>query len=206
MNYLKIIQETSRLSGLQGIIASVNGLVGEQADAKAFADDAYEEIQLFRDEWKFMKGTESVNLSDSLNTHSNSEVIKWLYILYDHRKLRFVDYETYLQQDWASSPSQPTMYTIVPETNQVITNDLDQQYTLSFRYIRDLHVMENQSDIPIIPLEYHRMIPYKAASNLAYQFGNDERGASSLLMFDKFMTKLLRNQNPSKMIKRKPFA
>ena len=206
MNYLRIMQLTDMACGLQGDIDTVNNLKDIQVNIAEFVNLAYYDIQVMSDEWKFMQRTLVTSVSQIDPTILNASVGKWGKVYYSNREVRFVPYDEYLTSDWTVASSTPKMYTIVPETNQMVFNNLDNSYAIKARYVIAPDVLEADSDVPVLPLRFHNILVYKAASDFGSWLGNSEIEDRNMTKYDTLLLQLKRSEIPSKMVNTVPMA
>ena len=206
MNYLRIMQLTDMACGLQGDIDTVNNLKDIQVNIAEFVNLAYYDIQVMRDDWKFMQRTLVTSVSQIDPTVLNASVGKWGKVYYSNREVRFVPYDEYLTSDWTVDSSTPKMYTIVPETNQMVFNNLDNSYAIKARYVIAPDALEADSDVPVLPLRFHNILVYKAASDFGSWLGNSEIEDRNMTKYDTLLLQLKRSEIPSKMVNIVPMA
>jgi len=205
MTLLDIIKLTNTLCGLQGDVDTVASLKDVQVDMLNFVKRSNINIQIKSDEWKFMNSTTTVSLNTVTNTVPSTGVAKWKKVIYAQAELMFVPYDDYLFQDW-SAPNVPQRYTVVPETNELILNKLDNTYTILLRYVRDPFELVNDNDVPILPKRFHGIIAYKAAADFGSWLGNAEIEDKNLTEYDTMMLQMQRSEIPSKQANVTPMA
>jgi hypothetical protein len=206
MHYLRIMQLTNMACGLQGDIDTVNNLKDIQISIAEFVNLAYYDIQVMRDDWKFMQGTLDTHITPASYTITNADVGRWNKLYYSNKEVRRYDYEGYLNSDWTSAPGPPRMYTIIPETNGVVFNTPDQPYAIRARYVRVPLTLSNDSDIPIIPVRFHTVLVYKAAADFGSWLGNPEIEDRNMTKYDTLLLQLKRSEIPSKTVNIVPMA
>lgn len=205
MNLLEIAQLTNTLCGLQGNIDTISNLKEMQADLVRFIRQANLNIQLHRKDWKFMTGTMQVALTALVNTVDNDNVSEWKRVIHGKTDLRFVDYETYLTSDW-SEPRPPAQYTVVPETNQLLVNTLDNTYTFTVRYIKVPKDLLLNTDVPLLPVRFHSLIAYSAAASFGSWLGSPEIEDKNLTMADTLTGYMMQSEVPARTLKFNPLA
>lgn len=206
MHYLRIMQLTNTACGLQGDIDTVNNLKDIQRNIAEFVNLAYYDIQVMRDDWKFMQRTLVKSVSQTDATILNANAGKWVKLYYNNREVRFVPYDEYLTSDWTVTSGPPKMYTVVPETNQVIFNNLDNTYPIKARYVTVPNVLRVDSDVPILPVRFHNILVYKAASDFGSWLGNPEIEDRNMTKYDTLLLQLKRSEIPSKTVNIVPMA
>ena len=206
MHYLRIMQLTNMACGLQGDIDTVNNLKDIQVNIAEFVNLAYYDIQVMRDDWKFMQRTLDTHITPASYTITNADVGRWNKLYYSNKEVRRCDYEGYLNSDWTSTPGPPRMCTIIPETNEVVFNTPNQPYAIRARYVRVPLILSNDSDIPIIPVRFHTVLVYKAAADFGSWLGNPEIEDRNMTKYDTLLLQLKRSEIPSKMVNIVPMA
>lgn len=205
MNLLEIMRLANTLSGLQGEIDTVANLKDIQVDLYQFVRQSNIGIQLKRKDWKFMNGTIVGSLTTLVNTVSNPLVAQWNKVIYNKSVLRYVPYDDYLLQDW-TPPSEPKMYTIVPETNSLLFNTLNGSYSVTIRYYKAPVDITDDFDVSIIPVMWHGLIAYKAAADFGSWLGNPEIEDKNLTEYDLQMMQMMRNEVPARTANITPLA
>ena len=150
MNRLAIARLINTLAGTQGTVDTTEGQSGYQATLVTFLDQAYNDIQVFRDNWLFMRQSVSVPLNVSLATYSNDDIADVTRVYYNKRELRYVYYDKWVLQDHATG--EPREYTVNPATNELTFNPSDATYLVTLDYQRVPDIMTTNSAIPILPL------------------------------------------------------
>lgn len=207
MNYLDLCKKTQVLSGLQGQIESVTGLTGELYKMVQYVDMAYIQIQTMRKDWKFRQGEFDAALTTTDSTIDGTLAAEWISLVYDNRYLRKYDYDAWLVLD--ENANSPLNWTVVPETNQIIVNDLQEDATVLVRYIKQLDEFSTSVSVPILPLQYHMIIAYMAARDFTMYLGDRGMEDKNALLADIMMGQLMRSQvmkvriQPKRFITRK---
>lgn len=204
MTLLDILREVSAACGLQGDIDTVSNLKDIQDNIYMFTRMAYQFIQLMSDDWKFMNKTAKTNLTTGVTTISGTGIAKWKWVRFLGRDLKYVPYEDYVDQDW-TTPRPPSVYTI-DESNNIILNELDKLYQVTYKYVRTPHDILSDSDVPIIPARFHRLIVHKAAADFGSWLGNSEIEDKNLTQYDWLLLVMRRSEIPEKHIKYQPIA
>lgn len=208
MNFLEIAKSVNLSAGLQGDINSVTNNTGIQKTLVDTINKAYSEIQLLREDWAFRRidGTFSWNVGSTIYTNSN--ISKYTLIYYEHKELKYIEYEEWLLSEnyKTSSVLYPWCFTLNPETNGIIINDVDGPYTINYRGIRATHILSANSDIPLIPENFHTIIVYKAAMNLGLHLGNSEIFNKNANAYDILIGALMRSQLLPKRIRQRPIV
>lgn len=205
MNRLTIAQTVNTLAGTQGTVDSTTSPVGYQSVLINMVDRAYNDIQIMRKDWKFMRGTVNILVNETDSSYSNpSEIAEVERVIYDKDPLRFIHYDTAILRDY--TPGKPTYYTVNPLDNTITINDLDTSYTCTVQYYRTPDVMTANTSIPIIPAQYHSVIVYKTLIDLGAYLGNYDLITNYGNKYSIEIGHLMRSQLPKKVLKPRPLV
>lgn len=215
MNFLTIARRVSDIVGFQGTVSSTSA-TGYQATLIQAVKDTYEDIQRYRSDWDFRKRhktlsinstTESYTLATLWGLGNTVDLDTWQYINYNYSRLPQYTYDSYIIKDLSTYNSQePVGYAIEPYTQSLLTFPVDQTYTLDGHYIRTIHELSGNSDIPIIPERHHMLIVYGAVMKLSTFVGNDTLFDTYNVSYSQEMGQLLREENPAKSVRKRPIA
>lgn len=214
MNYLEIARRVNDTTGFQGQINTVVAS-GYQATLTSAIKDTFEDIQRYRPDWNWMKKYRQVNVSNLASSYTLEELwagdevdlAEWLYLNYDYKRLRQIHPEDYELIDFtAASYREPKLYTIDPATKDLRISPVDQVYTLDLHYIRTLQELVNNTDTPILPARHHALIVYGAITKLSTFIGNGTLYDTYSMKYAEGMGQLMREENPAKVIRKRPIA
>lgn len=214
MNYLEICRRTNDIVGFQSDVASVD-TTGYQATLTAAVKDAYEDIQRYRPDWNFMKAKRSINVSNLATEYSletlwagdTVDLAEWQYINYDYRRLGFIHYDTFVLTDFSGyNNKEPRGWSVVPATKDLLITPVDQVYTLEAHYIRTLHELSGNNSVPILPKRFHQLIVYSAIMKLSTFVGNLTLYDTYSMKTSMLMGQLMREENPAKVVRKRPLA
>lgn len=209
MNFLEIAKKTNIFSGLQGEIDSVTYATGLQKTLVEFVNAAYLDIQLLRDNWKWMQSYTSSFQWGSASTSTINTGVNTYNSVYntDGSELVFVDYYSWLTSTITRTPSiKPSFYTIVPETNAIIVSPVIDTVTVYYAAVINPETLSENTQVPKLPERYHYIIVYKAAMDMGAILGNAEVQASNAARYDMLLSQLLRNQNTQLTVKQRPLV
>jgi len=205
MNFLDICKKVNQLGQLQGSLSSVSA-TGYQGELVEVVRKSFLDIQLYRKDWNFLK--QSITFSTVEDEYSNSDVAEWKkdMILYGHRPLQVLDFDTYSKIDLSQeTPGIPAYVTIRPNDKALLFNPLDAEYSITAHYYRKPQELVNNTDIPILPSEHHYLIVYAALSNLTSYISSDIYQVS-LNNYNIGMGQLMRKELPGKSVRMRPLA
>lgn len=206
--FLAICQEVSDIVGLQGTIQSVSTVSGYQSTLVQYVKNAYEDIQSYRDEWRFLRTFVNINLTAGDTSYTPiSNIEKWdmTHIYYDNSPLTIVSYDYYIESEQlTASQSSPSLVAQDYSNKNLHFNPADSSYTITAYYWSIPETLSNNTDIPSIPVEYHKLIIYRAATDFAAFIGNGNLYQAYNAKASTLTGKLLRNYNPGKRILPRP--
>lgn len=202
MIYLEIAEETRKLSGLQGKIESVKNVTGIYDTLLTIINAEYNSIQVSKDSWSWMFLNGQIPLSEFVNTYENNAIETYHYIRYNYSDLKYIEYTSWIPV----TGTKPDVFTIVPETNQLIFNTVDSSYVLDFRGKRNIDTLSDNQQEPIIPVSYQRVLVYKAAASMSAILGNGDLVNKNLTDYDVMYGQLCRATNLPKQIKQYPLV
>ena len=214
MNFLELCQKVNTFGAFQGTITSVNasGYQGTLVDA---VRKSWIEIQDERADWKFLRRSEDISVSDATNIYTPTTIFgdtdtlgTWetKRVLYDYAPLRYIKYDDFILVDPSGSASKPTYFTVRPEDDALLLNTLDNSYTVTAHYYRAPQILVNNTDEPIIPKKHHWIIVYAACIELSTIVSNLELYQRASLLYSKAMGQLMREQVRAKQVKPRPVA
>ncbi len=196
MNKLEIARLINTLAGTQGTIDTTEGTSGYQVALVGFLDQAYSDIQLYRNNWKFMRRTAEIPLNrvDPLYTYSNDDIDTVSRIYLNYRVLKYIDYDLWVLKE--HQEAQPTEYTVNSFTDEIEFNPLDSTYIVTMDYQKVPDVLSSNSAVPILPTRFHSLIAYKALTGLGSYLGNPDLITKYTLKYSMELGSLMRSQVP----------
>lgn len=216
MNYLQIVRATREIVGMQGSgPASTVGATGVDAVLASMVRTAYIDIQSLRDEFDFLSKKMTFNTIASVDEYTADDIFatstldlakydKDSFYLTDSsgvkRKLTYLDREVLEQRYLNNSDEQlPTYFTIDHADNTLILKPIsDRAYTVNFRYWREPEILSEDSQVPILPVQFHQLIVYKAVEKMAVymnaQSSYGEYNYEAKVMIGQLMRKSIRKK------------
>ena len=217
MNYLAICQRVNDVVGFQGQVSSVS-TDGYQAVLTSAVKDAYEDIQRYRKDWDWLRGTKVVNVASGTEEYTlaalwgsgTPDLAEYKYITYtdSQGKVHILLHYSYDSVQLLDTPnaSEPRWYTTDPVTNALIVNPLDGNYSLKIYYTKTLHQLTANTSTPLIPDRHHQLIVYGAIMKLSTYVGNPTLYDTYALKYAEELGQLMRERNPVKTIRKRPIA
>lgn len=206
MNALQIAQEINTAVGLQGSIDTIISQTGVRKTIVEFMNSAYRDIQMLRTDWAWLKTGGTFSWYPAATSVVNSGVRLYNNVWYDQTPLIFVSYEDWLLNSPYTGSLTPYIFTIIPETNGIVINTVDDYYTINYRGTRKPEELTTNTQIPLLPVEHHFCIVYKAAYEVALYLGNSEFFTLNQSRYNFALNSLLREQNIPKRIKQRPLV
>jgi len=222
MNFLEITKSVRILSGAQGVgPLTVTGVTGYEATLVAFVKDAWLDIQNYREEWNFLKKSDSFFTAASKDTYTVSDILgptndfkKWdkdsLVITDAGRKyqLKRIDLgkleEVYLN---SIKESRPTVFAIDTSDSIVLKNIPGLMYNVDLKYWREPQILVADADVPLCKSSFHNLIVYKALEKAAIYLSSPEIYRNYSVEAARMLAQMMRVDNPAKVMKtRRPFA
>lgn len=221
MNYLELCQRTARECSIPGEgPASVTGQSGILQLIVNWVNQAYEDVQKFKDNWSFRQGDLSFQTISGVDTYaaemSNISKIRdnsmSAYLtsigVQNENYLEFLHwnhfYEFYKKQ--FQSDAQPLHYSISPDFALVLGPQPNDIYTINGQYTKRIDSLTSNSDIPIIPADFHMAIVWKACM----YFAGYEEAQVQLELFNRYYSeelgRLSREQAPTITFERTALA
>ena len=197
MNYLELVQELARESGTtrnadpsgQGIDTLADPDNKHLEDLKAWIRKAWNEIQLQCD-WSFnirmgvVETTPGDRVIDLPTQVPDFRRLVPYFQPFTKRWIRLGERDPVFHvryQNWAghvarmkSQSRKPRNFTIRPDGFMEVWPEPPEQYEISFDYLAEPQILEEDEDIPVMPLRYHDLIVYRALVKYA---GFDEASA-----------------------------
>lgn len=206
MNRLKICQDVNDLAGTQGRIDDTVSPVGYQSALIRTVDKCYNDIQIYRKYWHFMRDTVQAPLSTTVNTFTDDNIATVNSVIYEYRTLKPINYDDWLIREWTGT-DKPKYYTRNPATGEFSFNPLDASYIVDIHYWTVPDVMTTNGSIPILPTEYHDLIIYKSILSLGGSYlGNYDLAQGYATSYSFMLGEMMRTQLPTKRMKVRPFV
>lgn len=220
-SFLDICKSVDVLLGSQGVFTSVVTTNGFQQGIVKYVQKAWNNIQVTRKDWKFLRRTvafstvlnqESYSLEDIFGVGVANPVGEWVvdrFIKDDFTTLEYIPYETWILQDHsrARDPRKFTINSNAETTAFLVMDKPDGVYNYTLHYNRKPQLLEENTDVPICPTEFHDLIIYQALADLSANLGNSDIYSTSAITANQLYNTLLRSQCPAKRIsKARPLA
>lgn len=205
MNFLDLCKKVARKSGITAsgptAVVDQTGILAQVVDWTA---QAVLDIQNENTNWKFLWRTADANLVTDRNSYLAEDLgIQGLGLL----KLVFVNGKTCEIKDWEwwvmnirriEQPAQglPTQVTIAPDGSVHFYPAPDNTYQVTIDYYHTPIAVENSTDVPVIPVQYHNVIVDRALVYFAEYEDDNFRYQQSVVNYERGLDILSRDQLP----------
>lgn len=223
MNFLTIAQLVRQLSGMQGTgPTSVVGTVGVDSVIVQMVNSAYSDIQNMREEWPWLRKEATFPTTAGQATYTTDEMLGVLTNdLKDYKAdsfklddgttksyLKELD-EDVMEHRYLNSTSQgkPSCFSVSTADYSLELRDIpDTSYNVTFSYYQQPQILEDDTDVPLMPKAYHNLIVYKTLERLAIYLKTPEIYTDYSLNTDQMLGNLMRGTLKPKRITTRPFA
>lgn len=184
MNFLELCQAAARESRTVDSVRplSVVGQSGREAKFIHWVREAWKEIQIERNAWRFMRRYYAGGLLENTQAYTPAalgitDLNRWIdekkdpVTVYkislgtvDESEIRHIDYAdfraTYLRG--THDANRPMHWSVSPDNELMIGPKPDAAYTVQGPYQRAVQVLAANTDTPICPADYHMVIVWRA--------------------------------------------
>lgn len=205
MNFLQLVQRTARacyMTNSGNVPAATANQTGELLNAVDWVADAWRELQVSNNNWRWMRSRFSVDTSVGVDEYAPSVVTDVLdsalitrfaqWLITDrknppkvYRTAGGIGSQYFLQYlDWYQfrtlyrigdiQDGQPVHITIDPQDNLVLGPRPDDEYTITGEYQRGVMELVDEEDVPDMPTRFHMVIVYDAMLKYAGSEGAEE--------------------------------
>lgn len=215
MNFLSITQKVNLHVGLQGSVISVDASNYQEYLAEAVRS-SWIDIQNMRENWKFMWDT--VTFPTEIGTHEyldssimlgkGYEVAKWKTdsIFMGGDKLKEITFQEYRdKEEYFNAGTDNHVFAVkeYPPASLIIPNPTAVE-DIQADFYRTPQVLTLNTDVPLLPEEFHYYIVWKALEDVAAYLGNRSIYERHSWKADIIENKLMRSQVPAQKLKKKP--
>lgn len=195
MTYLTICQDTRRecrVAGNSSTPSTVVGQTGRLGDIVAWVAQAYTELQLSNENWRWLRSTFTVNTVASDDTYAYgdctdsrlsaviSRFLRWwetdgddcsnirIYLtsagVAGEQFLTVLPWESFrrIYKMGSQTDGFPCHVTIDPQNQLVLGPAPDAIYTISGEYQRSPQILADNADVPEMPTHFHSLLQYLA--------------------------------------------
>jgi hypothetical protein len=114
-------------------------------------------------------------------------------------KLKYMTYDNYIL-DAMSAKGQSTLDTfcVDPVDNHLYFNVPDGVYNITGHYITSPVKLENNTDVPVLPIAFHNLIAYQGAAQMCAFLSNANMYNILVQKADSMMGSLMRSELPAR--------
>lgn len=186
MNFVDLVESLRVECGVSGSpILSVQSLSGELLRLKNWINAAWNELQVKRQDWKFLHGTFSFSTTVSKQNYTSTEAGITSFDIWDQSSfwiydttIGLADQQPIGQMPWyrfremyirgVQTPMRPMCYSVAPDKSVWFGPLPDKAYNISGEYWMLPSAMSADTDVPTgIPLRFQMMIVYLAMKKYA---------------------------------------
>lgn len=219
MNFLEICQKVHKICAIDGdTIVSVENQTGINARVVDWVQRAYEDIQRYRNDWKFRQQTASISVVAGQSTVSNlRDTMDYL----DPRsvnctingdpkvyKLYNMDYSDFYNRfESQERQSGNPRYFSVNNTNDILLAPVPSEaLTLTFHYTVSLDILEENTDEPLIRRTNQDTIIWKAVRYYAEEQEAEGIYQTSVLNYKEALNRMELDLRPKPVVRITPLA
>lgn len=221
MNYLQLCQAVRSRIGLHGTGPStVVSPTDVESDIVDAVKDAWIDIQNFREDWDWMKTTQSFNTAADDTDYSTTDIagpsnrvarfVKgslWIYANSQWTKMSYLDEDTFYDMYKNESTSGiPYHYTFNRNDNSVEMQTPDAIYPCEIDYIKQPQLLAANTDTPELPVQWHNLIIYLAIQKLSSSIASTSTAMEYSQAYAVMMGQMMRQQLPKKTIRTRGIA
>lgn len=213
MNYLQLVQRLHAEAGLGGAAPSaVTGQTGMNLKLVNWILTAYEDIQNLHPDWNFRKTEFSFSTTATKQNYTKTEAgvadlsswktfdVKIYSAVSDESDLEYYPWDdyriVYKYGSFRTQSNRPTIFSIKPDLSMDLWAIPEAVYTVNGEYFKNIQTLSQNTDVPIIPSDFHMILVWRAlmffgarhGSNMAYSHGQNE--------YSRLLTRLELNQLP----------
>ena len=211
MNYLQLCQRVHDIAGFQGQFNSVSA-TGYQAVIVRAVQDAYEDIQRYRDDWDFLQKRKVVGVGPSQSVYTLADLglenlQQYKYVNFNSRRMMEMEFETYQLYDFSNwSTHQPHYWSWEYATMDFYISPVGENYDIEINYIDELDTLSINTDTPRILSRHHQCIVYGALMKVGTYLGKMTLYDMYAIKYAEALGQLMRESNPPKRITKRPIA
>lgn len=215
MTYLQLSSRLRQEVGGAGTgPTAVTSQIGEYRRFVDWIATADEDIQRMHNEWKFMRGSFTLNTVANTDSYAYSTTVVPITNFRDWRtttlkiyrsssgvgsevELPYVDYQVWYDlKVGTQSASQPQCFTVGNAMEILLWPKPNDVYVISGEYQKSVTTMTANADVPLYPAEYHMLAVYKAMMDAGRYIGASEVYQDGKNKFKRMLKEMTRTQLP----------
>lgn len=215
MNFLQICQRVAREAGMNSVgLSSVVSQSGENQLVVDWVNAAWEDLQLARPNWFWLRGAFNFNTTASDGGYTSTEAgIATRFLQWDKASLSIYNtatgvastsYLQYLPYDIFRDAyltgtvltGKPLWFTVSPAGALLLSSVPNDIYTVKGEYLKTPQTLSLDADIPEMPSAYHMAIMYRALMKYARFDAANEIYGDALTEYRRIFRQIELNQLP----------
>lgn len=193
MNRLQLVNALSVEASIAGNgVSTTNGQTGEGGRLVSWIDQAYEDVQNEYFDWKFLRAQATFNTQVGVNIiQPAADLNVWdreMLFNSDRSQIQITDYEDLEEKRDESITGTPTEFILKADNTLMAYPKPDKVETFTYDYFKVPHVMTADTDKPVFPAQFHRVIIGRA---LIY-YGNYESAQEMIMQGTQIYQTLLK--------------
>lgn len=223
MTFLQLVQRLRSECGVPGNGPStVIGQTGEMLRLVNWINAAYEDIQLARPDWQWMRTSKTFNTTAHKQSYHPTNISPdlamtdfshwaeskrgWIYLTSNGKgaetHIELADYDSfrdlYLMGSGPTTYGPPFVYAIAPADKSILLGpNPDNVYTVTIEYFKAPQVLATDADVPTLPSRLHMMIVYRAMQKYGMFNAALEQVQQGETEYNRMFNKLLMDQAPT---------
>ena len=203
MTFLELVNAVRRECSVSGSgVTTVLNQTGESKRLVQWVQQAHEDIQNYFFDWRFLKKDSSFVTQTTTNIiQPASDLNIWdLERIYDAdgNQMEVVEYADVPERVDTSVTGKPTRFVLKNDNTLQADPYPDAAYTYYYDYFRKPYVMVADTDTPLFPAHYHRVIVGRAMVYYGNYESAPEIKQQGMDMYQYILKKLTDNQTASK--------
>lgn len=223
MNFLQLCQRVRQDCGISGTgPASTLNQTGENKRIVDWVSSAYEDLQLKRSNWYWMRGNFEFNTTiDKANyTPIEAGIFEVIggenvsnFAQWDNETIRlwpasesetnarfipYISYQHYLMSRMtpADNANRPSRFTVMPNLSLQLAPKPDAVYAVKGDYFKKPHILVTTLEVPALPDQFHMAIVYRAMMMYARYEAAGEIYADAEANYRRLVNRIEANQLP----------
>lgn len=200
MTFLELCQKARRESRISGTgPAAVTGQQGVHGDIVSAVSDAWHEIQMMHESWRFLSNVVDAPLLRDKHIYLAGDLgindfARPRLLLVENHEVKSVSWDDWIRHyrfNPVGGKGIPKYYAIGPENRIYLTPTPDKPMILTVDYIRTPQKLAANGDKPIIPTEqHHPVIAWKATMDLTANESDTVVYQKAYEKYDEYISRL----------------
>jgi len=221
MTFIELVRAVRLRIGIQGSgPSSIDTTIPIEQQMIKAVYDAWVDLQNFRTDWRWMRGTDSFNTTAGTTTYSLSTIIspdhrwkKWrtdtFYVTENsqYKPLTYLEYD-YFQYKHNNTTDRGKLsdFTVRPWDGAVILTPPNTVYSVKCDYQKRAQLLTANTSIPEIPVHHHLAIVYGALEKMGVAILSQEQYDHYSQQYAIALGQIMREYLPRKTMQQRPLA